>query len=65
MHDHVNFFQLKVNATSSGSTGSNVDVDESSGIIKDEAFVLTFQKLKVQKHVCEVMCGELRGAHHH
>ncbi len=36
---------------SSGFTGSNV-VGEFSGIIRNEAFVLTFQGLKVQKHVC-------------
>jgi hypothetical protein len=37
---------------SSGFVGSNVDVGESSGIIEDEAFVLIFQGLKVQNHVC-------------
>jgi hypothetical protein len=42
-----------VNVMSSGFIGSNVDVGESSGIVRDEAFVLTFQGLKVQKHVCE------------
>jgi hypothetical protein len=49
----VNFSQLKVNATSSGFTGSNVDVSESSGIAKDEPFILIFQGLKVQECVCE------------
>ncbi len=48
----MNFFQLRVNTTSSGFAGSNVDVGESSGIVKDEAFVLTFQGLKVQERVC-------------
>jgi hypothetical protein len=47
-HDYVNFFWLKVNATSSGFISSNVDVGESNGIVRDEAFVLTFQGLKVQ-----------------
>ncbi len=51
-HDHVNFSQPKDIALSSGFTGSNVDVGEFSGIVKDEAFVLTFQGLKVQKRVC-------------
>jgi hypothetical protein len=31
---------------SSGFVGSNVDANESSGIVRDEAFVLTFQRLK-------------------
>jgi hypothetical protein len=39
-HDYVNFSQPRVNATSSGF---NVDASESSGIIRDEAFVLTFK----------------------
>jgi hypothetical protein len=47
----VNFFQLRVNTTSNGFTNSNFDVGESSGIIRDEAFVLIFQGLKVQEHV--------------
>jgi hypothetical protein len=51
-HDCANLFQLKMNATSSCFSGSNVDVVESSGIVKDEAFVLTFQGLKVEDHVC-------------
>jgi len=38
---------------SSGFTSSNVHVGESSGIIKDEAFILTFQRLKVQECVWE------------
>jgi hypothetical protein len=48
MHDCVNFSQPKVNATSSGFACSNVDVGKSSGIVRDEVFVLTFQGLKVQ-----------------
>jgi hypothetical protein len=59
-HDCVNFSQPKVITPSSGFIGSNVDVGEFNGIVKDEAFVLTFQGLKVQKHVC----GKLKGAHH-
>jgi hypothetical protein len=51
-HDFVNFFWPKVNATSSGFIGSNVDASKSSGIVRDEAFVLTFQGLKVQEYVC-------------
>jgi hypothetical protein len=51
-HDCVNFSQLKVNATSSYFNGLNVDAGKSSGIIRDEAFVLIFQGLKVQEHVC-------------
>jgi hypothetical protein len=51
-HDYVNFSQPRVNATSSGFNGSNVDASESSGIIRDEAFVLTFQGLKVEECVC-------------
>jgi hypothetical protein len=51
-HDCVNIFQPKINVTSSGFTSSNVDVGKSSGIVKDEAFVLTFQGLKVQECVC-------------
>jgi hypothetical protein len=51
-HDRVNFSQPKVNAMSSGVTSSNVDVGESNGIVRDEAFVLTFQELKVQELVC-------------
>jgi hypothetical protein len=51
-HDCVNFSQPKVNAMSSGFTGSNVDVGEFNGIVRAEAFVLTFQELKVQKRVC-------------
>jgi hypothetical protein len=43
---------LKLNATLSGFVGSNVVVGESNGIIWDDAFVLTFQGLKVQKRVC-------------
>jgi hypothetical protein len=37
---------------SNGFVGSNIDVGKSSGIAKGEPFVLTFQGLKVQKHVC-------------
>jgi hypothetical protein len=37
MHDHVNFSQLKVNTMSSGFAGSNVDVGESSGIVRNDA----------------------------
>ncbi len=48
----VNFSQPRVNATSSGFANSNVGVGKSSWIVKDKAFVLTFQGLKVQKHVC-------------
>jgi hypothetical protein len=51
-HDCVNFFWPKANAMSSGFTNSNVDVSNSSGIVKDEAIVLTFQGLKVQECVC-------------
>jgi len=51
-HDRVNFFQPKVNATSSGFARSNVDAGKSSGIVSDEAFVLTFEGLKVQECVC-------------
>jgi hypothetical protein len=51
-HDHVNFSRLQVHATSSGFIGSNVDVGKSSGIARDEPFVLTFQALKVQECVC-------------
>jgi hypothetical protein len=36
---------------SSGFANSNVDLGESNGIVRDEAFVLTFQGLKVQEHV--------------
>jgi len=50
--DRVNFFRLRVNTTLSGFVGSNVDVGESSGIVRDEPFVLTFQGFKVQEHVC-------------
>jgi hypothetical protein len=39
----VNFSQPKVNAMLSGFIGSNVDVIKSSGIVKDETFVLAFQ----------------------
>jgi hypothetical protein len=39
----VNLSQSKVNAMLSGFIGSNVDAIESSGIVRDEAFVLTFQ----------------------
>jgi hypothetical protein len=53
MHDRMNFFRLRVNTTSNGFTGSNVDAKESSEIIRDEAFVLIFQGLKVQECVCE------------
>jgi hypothetical protein len=48
-HDRVNFSRLRVHATLSGFTSSNVDVDESNGITKDEPFVLTCQGLKVQE----------------
>ncbi len=48
----MNFFRPKVNTTSSGFVGSNVDVGKSSGIVRDETFVLTFQGLKVQERVC-------------
>ncbi len=51
-HVHVNFFKPRVNTMSSGFVSSNVDVGQSNGIVKDEAFVLTFQGLKVQKLVC-------------
>jgi hypothetical protein len=54
MHDCVNFFQLRVNETSIGFDGSNVDVGESNGIVRDEAFVLTFQGLKVQECVWRI-----------
>jgi hypothetical protein len=37
---------------SSGFASSNVNVGKSSGIVRDEPFVLTFQGLKVQEHVC-------------
>jgi hypothetical protein len=37
---------------SSGFTNLNVDVNNSNGIVKDEAFVLTFPGLKVQECVC-------------
>jgi hypothetical protein len=40
-HDCVNFSRPKVNTMSSGFTGSNVDDGQSSGIVRDEAFVLT------------------------
>jgi hypothetical protein len=53
MHDCVNFSWPIVNATSSGFTGSNVDAGESSGIVRDETFVLIFQGLKVQERVHE------------
>jgi hypothetical protein len=43
---------MKVNATSSGFTGSNVHVGKSNGIVRDETFVLTFQGLKVQERMC-------------
>ncbi len=46
-HDYENFFWPRVDTTSSGFASSNVDVGKSNGIIKDEAFVLTFQGLKV------------------
>jgi hypothetical protein len=36
---------------SSGFTSSNVDVGKSFRIIKDEPFVLKFQRLKVQERV--------------
>jgi hypothetical protein len=36
---------------SSGFVGSNVDVGESNGIVRDEAFVMNFWGLKVQEHV--------------
>jgi len=52
-HDCVNFSQSRVNATSSGFIGSNDDVGESNGIVRDEPFVFTFQQLKVQEHVCK------------
>jgi hypothetical protein len=48
----VYFSQRRVNATSSGFASSNIDAGESSWIVRDEAFVLTFQGLKVQEHVC-------------
>jgi hypothetical protein len=51
-HDCENFYWPKVNATSSGFASSNIDVGKSNGIIRDEAFVLTFQGLKVQELVC-------------
>jgi hypothetical protein len=38
---------------SSGFTSSNVDDGQSNGIVRDEAFVLTSQGLKVKEHVCE------------
>ncbi len=37
---------------SSGFISLNVDANKSSGIMSDEAFVLTFQQLKVQECVC-------------
>jgi hypothetical protein len=51
MHDPMNFSQPRVNATPSGFVGSNVDANKSSGIVRDEAFVLTFEGLKVQECV--------------
>ncbi len=51
MHDRVNFSRLRVNTTPSGFVGSNVDANKSNGIVRDEAFVLTFQGLKVQECV--------------
>jgi hypothetical protein len=51
-HDLVNFSRPKINAMSSGFIGSNVDDGKPSGIVRDEAFVLTFQGFKVQKRVC-------------
>jgi hypothetical protein len=39
---------------SSGFVGSNVDVGKSSGIVRDEAFVFTFQGLKVQERVWRI-----------
>jgi hypothetical protein len=38
----VNFSQQKINTTLSGFIDSNVDVIESSGIVKDEAFFFYF-----------------------
>jgi hypothetical protein len=52
MHDHVNFFWPRVNTTPSGFVGSNVDANKSNGIVRDEAFVLTFEGLRVQECVC-------------
>jgi hypothetical protein len=43
----VNFCRSKVNTTLSGFADSNVDVGKSSGIVKVEPFVLTFQGFKV------------------
>jgi hypothetical protein len=51
-HDHVNFSRSRVNATSSGFASSNVHTSKSNGIVRDEAFVLNFHRLKVQEHVC-------------
>jgi hypothetical protein len=63
-HDHVNFSWLKVNTTSSPFiTCLNVHASQFSGIMKDESFVLTFQGLKVQEHVCGMVSKEFRGAH--
>jgi hypothetical protein len=64
-HDCVNLSQLKVNAMSSGFDGSNVDAGKSSGIVKDEAFVLTFQGLKVQECVRRDGVWKIERAHHH
>ncbi len=52
MHDCVNFSRLKINAMLSGFASSNVDDGESTRILKDEPFVLTYQGLKVQECVC-------------
>ncbi len=50
-HDHVNFSRPRIKAMSSGFIGSNIDVGKSNGIVRDEAFVLIFQGLKVQECV--------------
>jgi hypothetical protein len=55
-HDCVNFFRPKANSMSSGFTSLNVDVSNSNGIVRDEAFVITFQGLKVQECACGVVC---------
>jgi hypothetical protein len=49
----MNFSSPIINTTSSGFIGSNVDAGESNGVVKHEAFILTFQGLKVQNHVCK------------
>jgi hypothetical protein len=55
-HDRVNFSQPIINTTSSGFIGSNVDVGKSNGIVKDGRF---------KNMSADMVCGELKGAHHH